>query len=87
MKDIPIKRAMMAWNPKICGGDGRIVIIDHPDCDHECDRLNLSDTTGACFSNWGGSTKRKLQLWLLIEGIHISIRDGLNIKVLFADWH
>lgn len=80
--DIALKDAMIAWNPRSYG-DGRIMIIPHPDNDNWTDRLKLSDTTGACWSHWASLTKEDRLTKLYIEAWHIACRD----RVLLKDIH
>ena len=71
---------MWAWNPKNQGGDGRIVVLEHPDENHHCDRLELSHTWGACCASWGKAPKQFLQFQLLREGWYMVLKDGITPK-------
>ena len=81
--DVPLARAMLAWNP-LPYGDGRMVVIPHPDKDHWTDRLKLSDTTGACWDYWGEGTKQKRLTQLFIEAWHIACRDRVRLETIHA---
>lgn len=81
--DVPLAHAMLAWNP-LPYGDGRMVVIPHPDSDHWTDRLKLSDTTCACWTYWGEGTKEKQLTQLFIEAWHIACRDGVRLETIHA---
>lgn len=81
--DVPLAHAMLAWNP-LPYGDGRMVVIPHPDKDHWTDRLKLSDTTGACWLYWGEGTKQKQLTQLFIEAWHIACRDRVRLETIHA---
>lgn len=81
--DVPIKIAMIAWNP-VRGGDGRIQIIPHPDDRDWTSFLKLRCTDGACWGYWGKAPKHKQLLKLYIEGWHIVCRDGLSPHAVHA---
>jgi hypothetical protein len=79
--DIPLKDAMIAWNPRP-RGDGRIVVIPYPDHASWTDRLKLSDTTGACWSHWGTWSPQDRLARLLLEAWCITCRDGLEPRAI-----
>jgi hypothetical protein len=81
--DIPIKHAMIAWNSKR-HGDGRIVVVLHPDRTRMCDKLSLSSTTGACNSGWERMTKEQRLLNLFMEAWWIVLNNGLDPKDVHA---
>jgi hypothetical protein len=77
--DVPLLHAMLAWNPARCG-DGRIIVIPHPDEDGWTNRLKLSDTTCADWTWWATATKQQRLAKLYIEAWHIACRDGVSIR-------
>lgn len=72
---------MLAWNPRPYG-DGMMAVINHPDERHWTRHLQLSDTTGACWSSWSGATNHRRLLQIFIESWHIVCRDGLDPKMV-----
>ena len=75
--DVPLKIAMIAWNPKPAG-DGRIAVIPHPDEKGWTNRMDLSDTTGACWVQWGTWSNKDRLARLLLEAWSITCRGGLD---------
>jgi len=69
--DIPLKNAMLLWNP---GSSGEIKVVRHlveDDSDFRC-------STGACWAAWQDGDDDYRRHKLLIEVWHIVVRDGLK---------
>ncbi len=79
--DIPLKHAMIAWNPAN-HGDGRVHVIPHPDDRNWTNFLKLTDTTGACWTVWGKWSKHQRLEKLFIEVWHMVCRDGNDPEVI-----
>lgn len=78
--DIPLKIAMVAWNPvryETMWKPGKVVIIPWPDEQGWCNRLQVSYTTGACWTAWGQWSKKERMLKLMVEAWHMVCRDDV----------
>jgi hypothetical protein len=75
--DIPLKDAMIAWNPKKYGG--QIVVVPwSKQGGRYCDYWELDMTVGACYGEWREISHTKRLLWLFIEAWYITCRDGID---------
>ena len=85
---------MVAWNDAPDGRevsrvlenyyDGAIIVIPHPDNEHWCSALNMSNTDGACWCQWGQMTTRKQVDALMALAIEIGVDAGIGMKDIHA---
>lgn len=84
--DIPLKNAMLAWNPPAWKREGvvpglvMVIPYDHPAAPE--DHLKLIMTAGAAYSYWHTCTKTQRLLSLYIEAWHIVCRDGIDPRAM-----
>lgn len=80
--DIPLKSAMIAWNPKLHadpnypGVAGRVLVVPWPD--HEGKSKLLLCTTGACGADWQETSPINRLRMLFVEAWQIVCRDGID---------
>ena len=90
--DIPLKEAVIGWTPKGRRGryplpaiQGRIVVIPQARDGHDWFRyFGVTDSNGACFTEWETLTKEQRLLKLYIEAWHIIARDGVAPEAVHA---
>lgn len=86
--DIPLKSAMIAWNPKFDATSkhedlypsGIIVVVPWPDTWNVSKKLLC--TTGACLTAWHEISSNERIKALFIETWHIICRDGINPQLM-----
>jgi hypothetical protein len=79
--DVPLKDAMIAWNPNRKGGigdPGTILVIPYSSDQDWCNKLQLCYTSGACFTEWENLNNNKRLLQLMIIAWHIVCRDLIS---------
>ena len=73
---------MLAWNEMSCDPrfwvPGRVMVIPWPDEMGNFGKYKVSNSVGACFTEWRNSTTEEAQLKLLAEAWHIVCRDGVD---------
>lgn len=82
--DIPLKKAMLAWNPNnkyAFGEPGKVMVIPHPDKGY-CDHFKLVCTVGACMGGWDKITRTERLAHLFIEAWFIVCRDNVSPKAM-----
>lgn len=81
-RDVPLKRAMLLWNPKSDEPteDGRMEVVEHPEKDSRTRTLTRS--IGACCAEWAQLNTMERLVKLYIETWHIACRDGVEPKTI-----
>ena len=86
--DVPLKIAMIAWTPRCNPGEGvagRIIVIPQPlDCADWFLHFGVTNSTGACRSEWRKYMAKEQLLMLYIEAWHIVARDGVTPEDMHA---
>lgn len=75
-RDIPLEKAVMAWNPKSCGGQFRVFEIPMPD------RGRYIFTAGAVYTAWRVLSKAERMGMLFAEVTGAAVRDGVDFRVI-----
>lgn len=78
--DVPLAKAMLAWDWPHPHGSGKVVVIPHPDTARWTCYLKLSQTVGACECRWSRMTKQERLTQLFVEAWHIACRDRVPLE-------
>lgn len=68
MENIPLKYAIILWNPGINGNEPEFAVRYHDHDDYSKYRFKV----GACFVNWRSMSDEERQLQLMIDIWHIA---------------
>lgn len=81
--DIPLKSAMIAWNPAGLPADqypGLVIVVPWPD---QSDRTkSFCCTIGACLTDWQETSPINRMRMLFVEVWHIVCRDGIDLALM-----